>query len=212
MYARYGKRTLDLALCLAAGAALLPLYAVLAILGAFAMKGNPFFVQERPGRNEEIFRLVKFRTMTNARDTRGRLLSDDARLTRYGRFLRSTSLDELPELWNVLRGEMALVGPRPLLVEYLPYYTPAERRRHDVRPGLTGLAQIHGRNAIGSWEERFGYDLEYVSRFSFALDAKILFQTAVKVIRRSDILAGGQIHAGRLDEARRRAGRDSNAA
>ena len=167
------------------------------------MKGNPFFTQERPGKDEKIFRLLKFRSMTLARDSRGNPLSDDARLTRYGRLLRSTSLDELPELVNILKGDMSFVGPRPLLPEYLPYYTENERRRHDVLPGLTGWAQVNGRNNISTWEERFAYDLDYVERCSFAFDLKIFFLTVYKVIKRSDILVGRQISAGRLDVVRK---------
>jgi lipopolysaccharide/colanic/teichoic acid biosynthesis glycosyltransferase len=141
--------------------------------------------------------------MSNKRDKEGNLLPDDVRLNRYGRILRSTSLDELPELWNILKGDMAIVGPRPLLVEYLPYYTEEEHHRHDVRPGLTGWAQINGRNNIGSWEERFRYDLEYICKCSLLFDIKILFLTVAKVFKRSDILVGSQIKVGRLDDARR---------
>ena len=150
-----------------------------------------------------MFRLIKLRTMTNAKDGNGRLLADDERITPYGRLLRSASLDELLELVNILKGDMSFVGPRPLLMEYLPYYTEEERRRHDVRPGLTGLAQINGRNAIPSWESRFQYDLEYVRSCSFRLDLKIMLITIKKVIRRSDIRIGSEIAVGRLDDARR---------
>lgn len=173
------------------------------------MKGNPFFVQERPGKidsktgREKIFKLIKFRTMSNAKDKDGNLLSDDKRLNKYGRLLRGTSLDELGELLNILNGDMAIVGPRPLLVEYLSYYTEEEHRRHDVRPGLTGWAQVNGRNNIHSWEERFAYDLEYVNSCSFLFDIKVLLLTVVKVIKRSDILVGSEIKVGRLDNARR---------
>lgn len=167
------------------------------------MKGNPFFTQDRPGKDEKIFKLIKFRTMSNKKDKDGNLLPDDIRLNKYGRFLRSTSLDELPELLNILNGDMSIVGPRPLLVEYLPYYYENERRRHDIRPGLTGWAQINGRNAIDSWEQRFAYDLEYIEKCSFIFDVKILFLTLYKVIKRSDIQVGSQIKVGRLDNARK---------
>ena len=141
--------------------------------------------------------------MSNKKDKDGNLLSDDQRLNKYGRILRSTSLDELPELWNILKGDMSIVGPRPLLVEYLPYYTEEERHRHDVRPGLTGWAQVNGRNAISSWEERFAYDLEYVNKLSLVMDIKTIFLTVAKVLKRSDILVGSEIKAGRLDDTRR---------
>jgi len=160
MYAKYFKRILDFILSLAGLIILFPVLFFLTILGAVEMKGNPFFTQLRPGKDERIFKLIKFRSMTCERDAAGNLLSDDQRLTRYGRFLRSTSFDELPELINILKGDMSVVGPRPLLVEYLPYYKKEEHRRHEARPGLTGWAQINGRNNIGSWEERFKYDLE----------------------------------------------------
>lgn len=203
MYAKCFKRVLDFLLSLLALTVLSPLLLILIIVGAIAMKGNPFFTQQRPGRNERIFRLIKFRTMSNAKDKDGKPLPDDVRLNRYGRILRSTSLDELPELFNILVGDMAIVGPRPLLVEYLPYYTEEERHRHDIRPGLTGWAQVNGRNAIDSWEQRFAFDLEYVEKCSFRMDVKILFMTVGKVVKRSDILVGSQIKVGRLDDARR---------
>jgi lipopolysaccharide/colanic/teichoic acid biosynthesis glycosyltransferase len=161
------------------------------------------FTQDRPGKDEKIFKLYKFRSMTDARDENGKLLPDDIRLTKFGRLLRSTSLDELPELFNIMKGDMALIGPRPLLVEYLPYYTEEEHHRHDVRPGLTGWAQVNGRNAINSWEERFKYDLEYVNHVSFLMDLKVLFVTVGKVLKRSDIQVGSEIKVGRLDDARR---------
>ena len=168
------------------------------------MKGNPFFTQDRPGKDEKIFKLIKFRTMTCETDENGQLLPDDVRLTKYGKLLRSTSLDELPEFFNILKGDMSFVGPRPLLVEYLPYYTEEERCRHNVRPGLTGLAQVNGRNNIGSWEERFAYDIEYVNKLSLINDIKILFKTVMKVVKRSDILVGSEISAGRFDDYRRK--------
>lgn len=183
---RYIKRILDIISSLLAIIILSPLLGMLTVIGAFEMKGNPFFTQERPGKDENIFKLVKFRTMTNAKDKDGNLLSDADRLTRYGKFLRNTSLDELPELFNILKGDMSVIGPRPLLVQYLPYYTEEERHRHDVRPGLTGLAQVNGRNSL-DWEHRFECDVEYVENLSFFSDVKILLKTIQKVIQRSDV-------------------------
>ena len=194
MYAKCFKRVSDFTVSLIALILLSPIMLILTIVGAAAMGGNPFFTQRRPGRidkktgKERIFRLVKFRSMNNRRDSAGNLLPDHVRLSRYGRILRSTSLDELPELLNILKGDMSIVGPRPLLVEYLPYYTEQERHRHDVRPGLTGLAQVNGRNAI-SWEKRFAYDLQYVRSITFLGDLKILLQTVGKVLRRDGITA-----------------------
>ncbi len=155
------------------------------------MGGNPFFVQERPGWHEKIFKLIKFRTMDNRRDRDGNLLPDAVRLNPYGRFLRSTSLDELPELFNILKGDMSIIGPRPLVVRYLPYYTEQERHRHDVRPGLTGLAQINGRNAL-EWEKRFSYDLTYVSNITAKNDIKILLKTVQKVFGREAVVVCGE--------------------
>lgn len=191
MYAKIVKRPLDFILSLVALAVLSPLLLILIVIGAIAMKGNPFFVQPRPGKKgkdgkEKIFNLIKFRTMSNAKDKNGNLLPDDVRLNKYGKLLRSTSLDELPELINILKGDMSIVGPRPLLVKYIPRYTEEQRRRHDVRPGLTGYAQIHGRNAI-SWEERFAYDVEYVDHITFIGDVKIILGTVKAVFKRSGI-------------------------
>lgn len=205
MYAKYFKRLIDFVLSLLALLALSPVLLILIVLGAVKMKGNPFFTQLRPGKDEKIFRLIKFRTMTCEKDAAGNLLPDEKRLTKYGKILRSTSLDELPELINILVGDMSIVGPRPLLVEYLPYYTQEERHRHDLRPGLTGWAQINGRNNIGSWEERFQFDLEYIRKCSLLFDIKILFLTVIKVFKRADILVGNEIKAGRLDDARKAA-------
>ncbi len=186
MYAKYIKRSLDLLLALSALLLLSPVFLILTILGACFMKGDPFFTQPRPGKDEKIFRLIKFRTKSCEKDENGDLLPDELRLNKYGRFLRSTSLDELPELLNILIGQMSLVGPRPLLVSYLPYYTPQERRRHDIRPGLTGWAQVNGRNAI-SWEEKFRLDLEYVENISFSMDIKVIFTTVSKLFKREGI-------------------------
>lgn len=186
MIYKYIKRILDIISSLLAIIILSPILGMLTVIGAFEMKGNPFFTQERPGKDEKIFKLVKFRTMTNAKDKDGNLLSDADRLTKYGKFLRNTSLDELPELFNILKGDMSVIGPRPLLVQYLPYYTEKEKHRHDVRPGLTGLAQVNGRNSL-DWEHRFECDVEYVENLSFFSDVKILLKTIQKVIQRSDV-------------------------
>lgn len=186
MYAKCIKRILDFLISLTALILLSPLLLALIVTGAVKFRGNPFFTQPRPGRNEKIFRMIKFRSMTDARDAEGNLLPDAERLTRYGRFLRATSADELPELLNILAGQMALVGPRPLAVQYLPYYTERERLRHSVRPGLTGLAQVNGRNET-TWEDRFDYDLQYVSSVSFRQDVRILLQTVAVALGRSGI-------------------------
>ena len=202
-YERFFKRPLDLLCGLAAVLVFWWLYLILIILGFIFMRGNPFFTQKRPGKDEKIFKLIKFRTMDNRRDVHGALLPDEIRVNKYGTFLRKTSLDELPEVFNIIRGEMSVIGPRPLLVEYLPYYTAEEHHRHDVRPGLSGWAQINGRNAIESWHQRFQYDLEYVNHITFLFDLKILFLTIIKVVKRSDVQIGSQIKAGRLDSARK---------
>lgn len=197
MYARFFKRVLDFILSLIALTVLSPILIILTVIGAFAMKGNPFFIQPRPGKKgkdgkERIFKLIKFRTMSNAKDKEGNLLPDDIRLNKYGKFLRSTSLDELPELINILKGDMSIVGPRPLLVKYIPRYTEEQRRRHEVRPGLTGYAQINGRNAI-SWEERFAYDVEYVDHITFIGDVKIILGTVKAVFKRSGITSSTSV-------------------
>ena len=186
MYANYIKRPLDFFCALAAILCLSPLLLALTVLGAIKMKGNPFFTQPRPGLNEKIFKLIKFRTMTNEKDANGNLLPDDVRLNAYGKFLRSTSLDELPELFNILKGDMAVIGPRPLLVEYLPRYNSEQKHRHDVRPGLSGLAQVNGRNAI-TWEQKFKYDVEYVNNVTFLGDVKIILTTLMKAVKREGI-------------------------
>lgn len=190
MYAKCFKRIIDFLLSLIGIVVLLPVLVVLTVIGAIKMKGNPFFTQERPGYREKIFKLIKFRSMTNEKDANGELLPDEIRLIPYGRFLRSTSLDELPELFNILIGQMAIIGPRPLLVKYLPRYTPEQHRRHEVRPGLTGYAQAHGRNAI-TWEEKFKLDVWYVDHVSFKLDVSIFFDTIKAVLRHEGISGEG---------------------
>jgi lipopolysaccharide/colanic/teichoic acid biosynthesis glycosyltransferase len=195
MYAKYFKRMLDFTLSLGAIIVLSPILLVLTIVGAVAMGGNPFFTQDRPGKNEKIFKLVKFRTMNNKKDKKGNLLPDEKRLTSYGKWLRSTSLDEIPELFNILKGDMSIIGPRPLLVKYLPYYSKAQHHRHDVRPGLTGYAQAHGRNA-STWDERFEYDLKYVKHITFIGDVRIIIDTVKAVLKRDGISAEGQATMG----------------
>jgi len=193
-YRRIGKRAVDGLVAAVALVTLAPLGALLALVIRIALGSPVFFRQRRPGLHGVPFDIVKFRTMTDRRDAAGRPLPDAERLTPLGRFLRSTSLDELPELWNVLKGEMSLVGPRPLLTAYLERYTPAQARRHLVRPGITGLAQVSGRNAV-SWERKFALDLEYVERCSLILDAKILFLTIWQVVTRQDVNQPGQATA-----------------
>lgn len=190
MYRKYIKRLLDIVLSLIAIIILLPLYAIISILVLIFMGWPILFKQPRPGKNEKIFNMYKFRTMTNKRDENGNLLPDKERLNKFGKFLRSTSLDELPELFCILTGKMSIVGPRPLVVEYLPYYNEREKHRHDVLPGLTGLAQVNGRNAL-QWEERFEYDLEYIKNMSFKNDMKIIFKTIKKVLKKDNIVIRG---------------------
>ena len=186
MYRKYFKRMIDFVLSLTALIVLSPVMLILIVLGAIKMKGNPFFTQLRPGKDEKIFRLIKFRSMTCEKDKDGNLLPDDQRLTRYGRILRSTSLDELPELINILKGDMSIVGPRPLLVKYLPLYNEEQKHRHDVRPGLTGYAQVNGRNAI-TWEDKFKLDVAYVRKITFIGDIKIILATVMAVFKRDGI-------------------------
>lgn len=190
MYRKYIKRLLDIILSLIAIIILLPLYAIISILVLIFMGWPILFKQPRPGKNEKIFNMYKFRTMTNKRDENGNLLPDKERLNKFGRLLRSTSLDELPELFCILTGKMSIVGPRPLLIKYLPYYNEREKHRHDVLPGLTGLAQINGRNEL-QWEERFEYDLEYIKNMSFKNDMKIIFKTIKKVLKKDNIVISG---------------------
>lgn len=180
IYAKYIKRPMDIILSLAAIIVLAPVLLLVAVLVRKKLGKPIIFTQDRPGLNEKVFKLCKFRSMTDQRDEKGELLPDEVRLTPFGKFLRSTSLDELPELFNILKGDMSIVGPRPLLVKYLSYYNDFEKHRHDVRPGLTGWAQVNGRNAI-SWEEKFKYDVEYTKNISFWGDWKIIFLTVKKV-------------------------------
>ena len=197
-YEKYFKRPLDFILGVLTIIAFSWLYIILVVLGIFFMRGNPFFTQERPGKNEKIFKLVKFRTMDNRKDKNGVLLPDEIRLNRYGKFLRSTSLDELPEIFNIIKGDMSIIGPRPLLVRYLPYYSTEEHHRHDVRPGLTGYAQVHGRNYV-SWEEKFKMDIKYVNTISFKGDFKIITDTIKTVLKRENIeTASSIVHDGVL--------------
>ncbi len=200
-YEKYIKRLLDIVLSGCALIVLSPLLLVTAILVRVKLGSPVIFCQERPGKDEKIFKLHKFRSMSDARDETGALLPDKERLTGFGKKLRSLSIDELPELWDIFRGKMSIVGPRPLLVEYLPYYTENERHRHDVRPGLTGLAQINGRNTL-TWEQKFAYDLEYVQHIGFCEDIKILFRTVGKVLNRSGVQVNTQSGEGNLAKIR----------
>lgn len=191
MYAKYIKRTLDLILSLMALIVLMPLMIIIGILVRINLGSPIIFKQKRPGKNEKVFTLYKFRTMTNKKDKNGNLLPDEQRLPKFGKFLRKTSLDELPEMFCILIGSMSFIGPRPLLVEYLPYYTKEEHHRHDVRPGLTGWAQANGRNLV-NWDERFKLDLEYVNNISFLLDLKTIIKTVEIVFKREGINQEGQ--------------------
>lgn len=199
MYSKFFKRIIDFVLSLLAIIVLSPVILALIIVGAIVMKGNPFFVQKRPAlidkktNQERIISLIKFRTMTNAKDENGNLLPDEKRLVKYGKFLRSTSLDELPELFNILVGDMAIVGPRPQLVRDMVFMTTDQRRRHSVRPGLTGFAQVNGRNNI-TWEQKLQYDLQYIDeKITLLKDIKIIFMTVGKVLRRSDTVRDGTV-------------------
>lgn len=202
-YKRFVKRFIDIICSGLALIVLSPIFLITAVLVRVKLGSPVIFKQKRPGLYEKIFSLYKFRSMTDAKDRDGNLLPDEERLPSFGRKLRSTSLDELPELWNIFKGDMTIVGPRPLLVQYLPYYTEEEAHRHDVRPGLTGWAQVNGRN-VTMWDERLQQDLYYVKNCSFLLDAKIIFMTVMKVIKKSDIIVGdqhGEGH-GKLDKVR----------
>ncbi len=208
MYKNGIKRILDIILSLCGIIVLSPVYLVLWALIRCKLGKPVLFTQDRPGKKEKVFKLYKFRSMTDERDENGQLLPDEVRLTPFGKLLRSTSLDELPELFNILKGDMSLIGPRPLLVRYLPYYTEEERHRHDVRPGLTGLAQVNGRNALG-WEDRFAYDLEYVEKCSLLMDLKVLGMTVGKVLKRSGVLSGAEQTTIDFD-VYRKAGKEEN--
>lgn len=188
-YVRYIKRILDICCALAAMIVFCWLYAIVAILVRVKLGSPVIFCQERPGKDEKIFKLYKFRTMTDERDENGNLLPDDVRLTKFGRLLRSTSLDELPEAWNILKGDMSVIGPRPLLVEYLLRYNAHQARRHEVKPGLSGYAQVHGRNAV-TWEEKFDFDVWYVDHMSFLLDVRIILDTVKIALKREGINSG----------------------
>lgn len=185
-YEKYFKRPLDILCALAAIIVFCWLYAIVAILVRIKLGSPVLFTQERPGKDEKIFKLYKFRTMTDQKDENGNLLPDDVRLTRFGRLLRSTSLDELPEAFNILKGDMSVIGPRPLLVSYLPYYTDKERHRHDVRPGLSGLAQVNGRNFV-DWDHRLGFDVKYSEKITFIGDVSIVLQTVGKFVKKQDV-------------------------
>ena len=201
-YEKYFKRLLDIVCSLAAIIVFSWLYIILIILGAIFMRGNPFFTQERPGKDEKIFKLIKFRSMDNRKDKNGNLLPDEVRLNKYGQFLRKTSLDELPEAFNILKGDMSIIGPRPLLVSYLPWFTEEEKQRHDVRPGLSGLAQVNGRNSV-TWEEKFSWDLKYVDRITFLGDVKITLDTVKKAFIKVE---GVELnHEGNLANIRKKA-------
>ena len=201
-YAKYGKRALDFSISLVALILLSPLLLILTVAGMLAVRGNPFFTQERPGLHENVFKLIKFRTMTNEKDENGEFLPDEVRLIPYGRFLRKTSLDELPELINMCKGDMAIVGPRSLLTRYLPFYTERERKRHSVRPGLTGLAQVSGRNAL-AWDAHLSLDVDYAESITLHGDIKILLKTIVKVVKHEDIADAGQFEMLDLDQERK---------
>ena len=189
-YEKYFKRPLDFICGMLAVIVFCWLYLILIILGTIFMRGNPFFTQARPGKDGKIFKLIKFRSMDNRKDKDGNLLPDSVRLNKYGRFIRKTSLDELPEAFNIIKGDMSVIGPRPLAVQYLPYYNDTEKHRHDVRPGLSGWAQVNGRNGL-QWEDRFAFDVEYVNRITFLGDVKIILLTVKKALKSEDIAVRG---------------------
>ncbi len=188
MYISFFKRFLDILIASIAFMLALPIFLLIVTLLVFVNKGTPFFFQKRPGKNENIFKVIKFKTMTDKKDAQGKLLPDAERMTKAGKFIRKTSLDEIPQLLNVIKGDMSLVGPRPLLVSYLPLYNDFQKRRHDVKPGITGWAQVNGRNSI-SWEKKFELDIWYVDHCSFALDARILWMTLKKVFKSEGVNA-----------------------
>lgn len=202
-YERFFKRPIDFCCGVAAVIVFSWLYIILIVLGAIFMGGNPFFTQERPGKEGKIFKMIKFRSMSNRKDQDGNLLPDSARLNKYGRFIRKTSLDELPEAFNIIKGEMSVIGPRPLAVQYLPYYNEFERHRHDVRPGLSGLAQVNGRNSV-NWEEKFSYDVEYADKITFWGDIKIILLSIKTALKRESIGTRGVDAPMDFDEYRRK--------
>lgn len=199
MYENYIKRFFDFTMALVALICLSPIFIIITIGLFFANQGVPFFLQSRPGKNEKIFIIIKFKTMNDKKDKTGNLLSDAERLTKIGAFVRKTSLDEIPQLLNMLKGDMSLIGPRPLLPSYLPLYNEFQKKRHDVRPGITGWAQVNGRNAI-SWEQKFEYDIWYVNNLSFIIDLKIIFLTIKKIISLDGITADGHVTMPRFDK------------
>ena len=201
IYERYVKRLLDIMCSGVALIVLSPVLLITAILVRVKLGSPVLFSQERPGKDERIFRLYKFRTMTDERDENGNLLPDEVRLTKFGKWLRATSLDELPELYNIVKGDMSIIGPRPLLIEYLPYYNETERKRHSVRPGLTGLAQINGRNYL-EWSKRFAIDVQYVENISFVQDVKILLETIKKIFSRADVAENTSVEEGNFARIR----------
>lgn len=201
LYEKYFKRPLDLLCGFAAVIVFCWLYLIVAILVRIKLGSPVLFTQDRPGKDEKVFKLYKFRSMTDDRDSNGNLLPDEQRLTKFGRFLRSTSLDELPEAFNIIKGDMSVIGPRPLLISYLPYYTELEKTRHDVRPGLSGLAQVNGRNAI-SWDDKLECDIQYVERITFLGDLKLIIETVGKAVKRADIQVGDSFVAGKFIDQR----------
>ena len=201
LYEKYFKRPLDLLCGFAAVIVFCWLYLIVAILVRIKLGSPVLFTQDRPGKDEKVFKLYKFRSMTDGCDSNGNLLPDEQRLTKFGRFLRSTSLDELPEAFNIIKGDMSVIGPRPLLISYLPYYTELEKTRHDVRPGLSGLAQVNGRNAI-SWDDKLAYDIQYVEKITFLGDLKLIIETVGKAVKRADIQVGDSFVAGKFIDQR----------
>lgn len=208
-YEKYFKRPLDFICGMLAVIVFCWLYLILIILGTLFMRGNPFFTQARPGKDGKIFKLIKFRSMDNRKDKDGNLLPDSVRLNKYGRFIRKTSLDELPEAFNIIKGDMSVIGPRPLAVQYLPYYNDTEKHRHDVRPGLSGWAQVNGRNGL-QWEDRFAFDVEYVNKITFLGDVKIILLTVKKALKSEDIAVRGTGKTIDFDKYRRNQMEEAN--
>ena len=202
MYEKRIKRFIDFSTSLIGLIILFPIIIIVSIVSLLINKGNPFFYQQRPGKNEVVFKIIKFKTMNDLKDKNGDLLPDKMRITKWGTFLRKTSLDEIPQLFNVVKGEMSLIGPRPLMVKYLPYYTSIEKKRHDVRPGITGLAQVSGRNHL-SWNDKLNFDVKYINDLSFKLDLKILIKTFYKIISTKDVVVDTYSVEPDLDEVRK---------